>query len=232
MLVGFHVEGWDHLILAVYLSKLLEIPDAQIEADVVDGSGRGWSFVLEWLPKALRRFYGRCARVAVIGIDNDGNLDLTRTGLPEDPRRPRHWRHVTGTVASCRWCQLHACAEATRPHLNWLPGKPGVQWPILIAVPVEMVEAWLLISRAIVDPGSGSLHAENEPRRGQKQQFYGKPEATKVDVEARALPLLRAMTAGNIATLESYSKSFAQFAEQVRQHRDRILDESDCWQPQ
>jgi len=116
--------------------------------------------------------------------------------------------------------------------LNWLPGKPGIHWPILIAVPVEMIEAWLLIAAAILDAGSGSLHAENEPRHGQKRKFYGKPEATKTDVEARALPLLRAMTAENLSALETYSSSFAQFAKQVRQHRDQILNESDCWQPQ
>jgi hypothetical protein len=214
------------------LARLLAIPEAEIEPDYINAEGRGWSFVFDLMPKALRRFYGRCARFAVIGLDNDGNSDLVRSGLPEDPQRPRHWRHALGSAPTCRCCQLHACAEATRPLLNWLPGKPGVQWPILITVPVEMIEAWLLISLAFVDAGSGSLYAENEPRHGQKRQFYGKPAATQADVETRALPLLRTMTEENLATLETYSKSFAQFAEQVRQHRGRILDESDCWQPQ
>ena len=67
--------------------------------------------------------YGRCARFAVIGMDNDGNLDLTRSGLPKT--------QATETLAACAAPSILAVgvnsmlAEATRPELNWLPGKPG-----------------------------------------------------------------------------------------------------------
>jgi hypothetical protein len=37
------------------------------------------------------------------------------------------------------------------------------------------------------------------------------------------------METEHLTSLQQHSKSFAQFAEQVCQHRDRILGERDCW---
>lgn len=102
ILVGFHVEGWDHLVLHSFLSKALELPEADILPDWIDFPGRGWAFVLETLPVALRRSYNQCAQAAVIGIDNDGNHDLTHLGTQEDPSRPRHWNHLQGANQFCR----------------------------------------------------------------------------------------------------------------------------------
>lgn len=75
MLVGFHTEGWDHLVLRAFLAKLLGISEDDMEPDQLSSNGRGWNFVVDMLPKALHRFYGKCAQLAVIGIDNDGNRD-------------------------------------------------------------------------------------------------------------------------------------------------------------
>ena len=61
--------------------------------DFVDAPGRGWKFVLEFIPNALKRFYGQCAQFAVIGIDNDGNVDLDQAAVNEDPHHPRHDNH-------------------------------------------------------------------------------------------------------------------------------------------
>lgn len=93
MQVGFHVEGHDHLIMRGFLAKLLNVVEEDIEIDFIDARGRGWEFVLEMVPQALRRFYAKGARAALIGIDNDGDLNVGKTGQPEDPKRPRHWNH-------------------------------------------------------------------------------------------------------------------------------------------
>ncbi len=60
MLVGFHAEGWDYLVLRAFLAKLLGLHEDEIEPDQLNSSGRGWRFVFEMLPKALRRFYNKC----------------------------------------------------------------------------------------------------------------------------------------------------------------------------
>jgi hypothetical protein len=230
ILVGFHVEGWDHLICHVFLAKLLGIPETDLCPDWIDVPGRGWAFVMESLPKALKRFYHQCAQAVVVGIDNDGNRDLGKTGLTEDPARPRHWNHAPDKNTSCRWCILDAIIAQTRPELNWLPQKVGAIWPILLAVPVEMIESWLLICQAIVTSGSGQLNAESTSRASQKHLFYRKPSPSREDVETVALPLIRQMTPAQVRTLEAHSRSFAQFAQSVASQQALILGPRDCWQ--
>jgi hypothetical protein len=231
MLVGFHVEGNDYLIFRALLAKLLDIPEESIEIDRIDVN-LGWQSVFKVLRDVLHRFYYKCARFVVLGMDNDGNLDL---GGPssvenEDPRHPRHWLHEDDKFnEECRFCQLWREVEATRPQLNWLPKKPGAAWPILVAVPTEMIESWLLIILALLEPGKGSLHAEKESRRHQKQDFYRKPEPSRVDVETIALPLIRRLDSSHIAALRNHSNSFSLFADQVTKQRNILLQNQDCW---
>jgi len=229
ILVGFHTEGWDHLILRAYLAKLLELAETEIQPDWIEGPGRGWSFVVEVLPKALTRFYGQCAQFAVIGIDNDGNVDIDTHGIGEDPAHPRHWLHPGTLQDRCRWCQLSRLVDGTRARLNWLPRKPGRQWPVLVALPVEAIEAWLIITRAVVHGRPSEIRAEAQARRRLKRRFYGKPAATQTDVEMMSLPLIRSMTDQHMQSLRRHSNSFAQFADLVEEHRETILGHRDCW---
>jgi len=83
-LVGFHVEGNDYLILRALAAKLLAIPEDDIVPVDIDTSGRGWEFVLSFIPNALRRFYAQCAQFAIVGVDNDGNVDLDLVPCPCD----------------------------------------------------------------------------------------------------------------------------------------------------
>ena len=228
--VGLLTEGHDHLILHAYLARLLDVPEGELEPDVIDGTGHGWQFVERTIDRALRRFYGRCAQLAVLSMDNDGGIDLRAAGGQEDPRHPRHWLHADqGVRPGCRWCAIHEGAEQTRPALNWLPHKPGDRWPIVIAVPVEAIEAWLLATRAIIVPGSGSLHAEQERRGPMKHQMYGRPGARREDVEQIALPLIRQLETDQIPVLRAHSRSFSDFAGQVDRYREEILTDPPCW---
>ena len=100
---------------------------------------------------------------------------------------------------------------------------------MLIAVPVETIEAWLLASRAIRHPGQGSLRAEDKPRYILKREFYGRPAATERDVRTKALPLIREMNDRNLSSLKDYSQSFREFADQVERSRPKILEGQKCW---
>src|SRR5207245_2626066 len=118
------------------------------------------------------------------------------------PRHPRHWLHADqGQRADCRWCRLNTLAEATRPFLSWIANKPGHSWPIVIAVPVESIEGWLLTTQAIVAPGSGSFHAEREARSSFKRRLYHRPEAREEDVQDVALPMIRQLSQDQLQTL-------------------------------
>ena len=148
----------------------------------------------------------------------------------EDPRRPRHWIHKdVGPLNGCRWCFIHDQIERTRPALNWIPTKPGGWWPIVIAVPVESVEAWLLTTQAILIPGTGSLYAEQEQRASYKMRLYGRPAATLEDVQSIALPIIRQLRDNHLQTLRDHSRSFSDFAEQIESHALEILTAPQCW---
>lgn len=229
-LVGFHVEGWDHLILKAFLAKLLDIAEKDIEPDVIDRDNRGWAAVQEIASKALKRFYGKCAQCAILSVDNDGNVDLTRSGTLEDPRHPRHANHVGQSIEECRHCRLDQIVSRTRAELNWIPTKPGAVWPVVIAVPVEMLEAWILTARAIVEGGdASSFHAEQLPRSVLKQRLYGRPFATGADVERVALRLVRSLLPDQVETLCAHSRSFCLFRDQIDLHRESILTDPGCW---
>lgn len=231
--VGFHVEGWDYLILKAYLSVLMAVPDDDIEPDVIGRDNRGWSAVPATATKALHRFYAKCAHLAVLGVDNDGNVDLTASSAAEDPKHPRHANHLGSYRENCRHCHLAAIADATRPQLTWLPNKPGAVWPIVIAVPVETIEAWLLTTRAIVEGNDADSFAAERSRRSElKQRFYGRPIATETDVRHVALPLVRSLSADQCGKLARYSKSFTLFKEDVAVVRDAVLSAADCWAPE
>jgi len=222
ILAGFHVEGNDYLILRAFTAKILQLPEEKIKVDPIDPSGRGWAFILNSVSNALHRFYGQCAQFAVIGVDNDGNIDLDANDLTEDPSHPRHSNHPDQRVAECRYCQLEDVVTKVRPRLSWLPKKPGHTWPILIAVPVELIETWLLLCQ-------GNLDAQKKPRSIQKQQLYGKPTPTRDDIENVAIPLIRSMTPDDVAALANASPSFRDFHDQLINNQTAICGPTDCW---
>jgi hypothetical protein len=228
--VGFHVEGHDWLILRALLASILQVAEQDLAAERLDLLPLGWQEVLEGIERALHKFYAMCAQLAVIGIDNDGNEDLQRSGRTEDARRPRHWNHAPNTHSDCRHCQIQALAARIRPRLNWLPQKPGQTWPILVTVPVEMIETWLLIIRSVQVPGFGWHHAERMPRQSQKMAMYGRPEATQEDVESIALPYVRSLTAAALQSAMQHSRSLTLFVNDVQAIQRQILGPRDCWQ--
>src|SRR5437762_2814747 len=111
--VGIHAEGWDHLILHGYLTKLLQVGEQDLDIDFIVAPGRGWQFVEDLVPKALRRFYDKCAQLAIVAVDNDGNANLMATGQAEDPGRPRHWNHPGVHSPDCRFCRLDRVVAST-----------------------------------------------------------------------------------------------------------------------
>jgi hypothetical protein len=222
ILAGFHVEGNDYLILRALVAKVLPLPEDEIQVDFIDAPGRGWSFVLELIPKALKRFYGQCAQFAVVSIDNDGDVDLDEAAVNEDPRHPRHENHRGSAVRDCRYCTIAETVTRIRPQLNWIQKKPGDNWPILIAVPVEMIETWLLILK-------GEPNVQRRRRSIQKQRLYGKPVVTEADVLSTALPLVRSMTVAELVALTQKSASFRDFHDQITAFRSTICGIADCW---
>lgn len=150
-----------------------------------------------------------------------GNGALYLHGVMAASFEPMEER-VRGVNTACRHCSLEQAVARVRPQLTWIPSKPGATWPILIAVPVEVIETWLLILR-------GEPNAQRRPRSVQKQRLYGKPAATKDDVLNIGIPLVRGMSAGDLAYLTATSASFSDFRNQIAAAQLTILDNADCW---
>ena len=210
MWIGYCCEGTDVPILHCLMCRLLGLPEEavdHIEAPV--RKGRGCTDVLRLVPNELKRFYTSCSIAAVIGIDNDGY-------------RPCHYVHVRGGSASdpaCPFCRLLETADRTRPTMQ--PVERFVaqfQWPIIISVPVQALEAWLLTALRLSGHGVGDLYAETRPetradRDEMKRLFYGPGMVTDKSVENTALPLLRGLA--DVRAIANSSNSFREFAEQV-----------------
>jgi len=228
MLVGIHAEGRDYLIFKALLAKMLLLDERDLELDPAGiprkVAGKGWNYVLNNIPNVLKKFYHNCASIAVIGIDNDGDCGVQMTGR-EDPNKRRHWNHPGSNDNNCRWCQINERIGSLLPQLNWLPGKSSDKWPLIVAVPVEQIESWLLSIEAILHPGRGRLFSENESRSGQKSQFYGRQTAVVTEelIKEKALPLIRNLDQNQIATLKEYSKSFSNFADQIENAKSVIF---------
>ena len=213
--IGFHLEGrTDDSVLHVLVARLLEVDPECIRVELNEVRTGGIGQLLASLPKAIQKFWFRGARAVVVGMDNDGEHIIGE----EDPRHPRHWLHE----APCDHCRYCRCLRETQRALGLLPSDQADevrQWPVIISVPVEAMEAWLLEEAQIV----GRRHyrpAEALPHSQLKTKLYGRPFATKDDIEQIAIPIAEG---ADLDSLRQRSHSFALFADEVHQSRHRIL---------
>jgi hypothetical protein len=216
--VGLFCESrTDCLILKVLLRRIFEGQTGEIEALEVFTRGGAFHDFARALPNFLHKFYKHCIRLVVACADNDGKVDLTQPNSPpEDPKHPRHTRHVGNREGKCRYCILEERVKDTTPNLRYIESKDGTLWPVIVTVPVEAIESWLVTARALVTPGAKVFRGEDLPS-GQrlKMEFYGKPFVTTPDVESKALPLLND-PALSLDDLARYSPSFGLFLNSLR----------------
>ena len=215
MVIGFHLEGGtDDAVLHVLVARLLGVDRDEIEVDLNQVRARGIGQLYDSLPKAIQKFWFRDAVAVVIGVDNDGE-DIQGE---EDPRHPRHWRHGAPD-GRCRYCR---CTREVERALAVLPAERADEvrrWPVIISVPVEALEAWLLEEAQLVGRRPHSP-AEALPHSQLKRKLYGRPRPTQEDIERIAIPIAER---ADLESLRSRSRSFGLFADAVKRHRDQIL---------
>lgn len=213
--IGFHLEGrTDDAVLHVLVARLLGVEREDIEVDLDRTRAGGIDQLYASLPNAIEKFWFRDAVAVVVGVDNDGE-DIQGE---EDPRRPRHWGHGSPDDR-CRYCR---CVQAVERSLALLPRERADevrQWPVIISVPVEALEAWLLEEAQVADRRPHSP-AEALPHSQLKTKLYGRPFPTKEDIEQIAIPIAEG---ADLDSLRQRSRSFDLFAGSVTRHRDRIL---------
>ena len=116
----------------------------------------------------------------------------------------------------CRHCILEESVGQTKPQLRYLASKDAACWPVIVTVPVEAIESWLLTAKALIAPGSGNMRAEDLPAgKRLKEAFYDRPLVTTSDVESKAVGVIT-NPALNLDALAEHSQSFRLFFDSVR----------------
>ena len=213
--VGLHLEGrQDDAILTVYLARLLGIGTGALTVELNEVRARGIGQLFLSLPRAIQKFWYLKAAAVVVGVDNDGENFVGE----EDPHHPRHWRHE-GRADRCRYCRCESAVHRAIGALS--PSQHGAAraWPVVISVPVEALEAWLLEDAQIV--GRRPYRpAESLPRSRLKTMLYGRPRPTAEDIERIAIPIAEN---ADLRSLRQRSRSFALFAARVLEYKGAIL---------
>ena len=213
--VGFHLEGTtDEAVFKVLLARLLGVSEEQLTVEVNPVRAHGIGDFFSSLPKAIQKFWYLGASAVVVGVDNDGENIVGE----EDPRRPRHWCHDDRSER-CRYCRCERAVERALACLRQVRDLAPRAWPVVISVPVEALEAWLLEEAQVV--GKRQYRpAEGLPKSRLKTLLYGRPRPTAHDVRTIALPIAEG---ADLDSLRLRSRSFALFADAVLACRDAIL---------
>ena len=213
--VGFHLEDrTDDRILKIYLARLLGIDEDELLVELNEVRARGIGQLFASLPKAIQKFWHLRAAAVVVGVDNDGQNIVGE----EDPRHPRHWLHAEPNER-CRYCRTAQAVQrslAVLARRHWAEAR---NWPVVISVPVEALEAWLLEDAQIA--GRRPFRpAESLPKTELKRRLYARPYPTREDIDGIAVPIAEQ---ADLDALRHSSRSFGLFARRVLECREAIL---------
>lgn len=213
MWIGYCCEETDWPILHCLVCRLLGRAEESVDHDVaLVRYSRGCTQVLALVPNELRRFYSCRSVAAVIGVDNDDY----------DPCHHMHESRGEPRNEGCPFCRLQQEAERTRERMVSVAGfVTKYEWPVIISVPVQAIEAWLLTARDLLGYPDGDRHAEQlGDRDAMKRRLYPAGAAVGSAVSEVALPLLRALP--DVREIGNYSRSFRALVEQVDSLKIRI----------
>lgn len=216
----FCESNTDSLILQALICRVLSKDTSEIQTSEILSRGGSFKSFCGAVPDVLRKLRKEDASVVVVCTDNDGKVDISKpNALPEDPKHPRHARHVGQVDENCRHCLLVKAVQDTLPRLGY-PGRVDSAPTVIVTVPVEAIESWLLTARALAGGPDGKyLRAEDLPA-GEKLKLalYGRPFVVTPDVESKAVPILN-NTNLDLDQLAEYSPSFRLFLHALREAR-------------
>ncbi|HVE83300.1 MAG TPA: hypothetical protein VND93_10655 [Myxococcales bacterium] len=199
MKVAFCVEDEsDERVACALLSK---ISGTTIELDTFQFSRGGWTNALNIAPAVAWHAYRAGLAGAIFMIDNDGV-------------EPEHSdQHDSAPHDRCRLCMLRAAAETRKPGSQSRLELPPL-W-FLFAVPVQTLEAWLLLARGERVDRVRHLGKSGSERRALKRLLYGTDTPHRALMLKIALPIVDTL---DMNALAQNSSSFSYFLKFARLH--------------
>lgn len=155
--------------------------------------GGGWSTALKLAPIVSREAFNAGLVGAVFCIDNDG-------AVPHD-------NHAPQDETDCRLCALERAARCDEVR-RW--PRPALKpLAFVFAVPVQVMETWLLVGRGTPPPGNQDLvgRTPNE-RRQLKQQLYGTQAPDERLMLNVAIPIVERMNLDDVARRSGSFRAF------------------------
>jgi len=199
MKLAFCVEDdTDEDVFRVMLSRILGTQVIPSETQYRFARG-GWTNALRLAPIIAKDAYHRGLDGALFAIDNDGAA-------------PTHVPAHKEPVKGCRTCELRAAARIHEP-LSWPRHElPALRY--LFAVPVQTLEAWLLLARGHDFKGDAETLGRDATGRAKlKSLLYGMAQPDRDTMRSAALPIAETLDVNALAKL---SPSFADFLTQFR----------------
>jgi hypothetical protein len=190
----------DEDVYSVILEKILGT-EIDRDATTYQFARGGWSQALRLAFRVARRAAYSGLDGALFAIDNDGHPQHTAEHERAD---------VLAKAQICRFCEIKRAANVA--------GLLGVARPGLrplrffFAVPVQVIETWLLLVRG--HPFAGrpeAIGGDPASRRQLKTWLYGNPTPARGEMRAVALPLAKRL---DQQVLAGKSPSFACFLSQ------------------
>ena len=194
----------DEAIFVVILQKILGAAVEPDGATTYRFPPGGWRRALDLAPLVARHAARSGFDGALFAIDNDGREE-----------------HVEehANAGDCRHCALRHAANVAEP-LSWTrPGMPSLRY--FFAVPIQMVETWLLLVRG--HPFSGppeQVGVDATGRRQLKRWLYGDESPSRARILAVAIPIANQLEP---TALAAASQSFANLLSTTASGSPRVI---------
>lgn len=221
-LIGLHLEGaHDDEVFPILIGRLLGVEPHELHTVRYPNRAGGWRAVFATLPAALRQLWQAAANGVLVAVDNGGTPQVVGGVWRGDAAHPRHTAaHDDAPEAGCRHCQLQLAARRAAANLPPYGAQHPRDWPVVIAVPVEALESWLLWGADQVGRPRVA-RPEDLAESALKHKLYGRLPRRR-DLLRVAIPIVERM---DLEGLRRDVPSFAQFADALERNRERLLAE-------
>jgi hypothetical protein len=202
--LAFCVEdSTDQVCYQILISRILAEPVLADEKEYRLRRG-GWTTAIALARAHVEHAWSAGLDGVLLAIDNDG----------DEPHAEGH--SSAGDHSTCRLCRLQHASGA----LDIQRRERASPFSVITAVPVRILETWLLLSRGYAFVGRPEDHGLDAlGRQVLKRELYGTPRPDRTLVASISVPICENVDAMELA---ARSASFKHFKDQVTEMKAAI----------